>query len=590
QEVVLGRGGIKMLTAMGIEPSVLHLNEGHAAFAGVEWISTLMHTNGLSFDEARLLVRASTAFTTHTPVPAGHDRFGEDLVRAYFSHVGSYLQLDWQAFLNLGRGPNPEPDEPFNMTYLAMNLAGRVNGVSRIHGAVSRRLLAGVWPALLEREFPVGSVTNGIHLGTWVQPELAKLLGADARTVRPADFVGGLADVGDERLWELRQGARGKLIETLRERIERHGIQRGVPPAVLRGALAGLDPNALYIGFARRFAPYKRATLLFQDLQRLSAILSATDRPVRILIAGKAHPHDGRGQEMIHRIAGLCRSEALLGKVLLLEDYDMQLARTMLHGVDVWLNTPTRGDEASGTSGMKAAANGALNLSVPDGWWPEGYDGTNGWSLAEDRSYPNQARQDELDAAELYRLLESEITPAFFERDASGLPTAWLARMRRSLESLPTVFNTDRMVSDYVDFAYRDLGAAHAELAAEHQAGARRAAAELRRLSKGFANLSLHGSRVGPLDELHAGAEVQAQLDVRLGELSPEDVVVELVLDQPDQLQTLELTAVPQEEGLTSYVGSWKLARAGHFGAGLRLRPSRLDLFASAQAGLILWS
>ena len=590
QEVVLGRGGIKVLTAMGIEPSVLHLNEGHAAFAGVEWISTLMHTSGLSFDEARLLVRASTVFTTHTPVPAGHDRFGEDLVRTYFSHVGTYLQLDWQAFLDLGRGGDGHGDADFNMTFLAMNLAGRVNGVSRIHGAVSRRLLAGVWPALLEREVPVSSVTNGVHLSTWVQPELARELGAGDRAVRPADFAHGVANLSDGQLWGVRQKARGKLIGTLRERIEQHGIRRGVRPAILRSALDGLDPNALYIGFARRFAPYKRAALLFQDVGRLAAILARADRPVRILIAGKAHPNDGRGQELLQTIADLCRSPALLGKVLLLEDYDMHLARTMLHGVDVWLNTPTRGDEASGTSGMKAAANGALNLSVPDGWWPEGYDGTNGWSLAEGRSYPNQERQDELDAAELYKLLESEIAPAFFERDAEGLPYEWLRRMRRSLETLPTIFNTDRMVGDYLEFAYRDLGAARARLAANDQVGARDAAAELRRLRKGLASLVVLGSHIGPLEEPHAGDDVFAQLDVLLGDLAPEDVVVELVLEHPGTLETLTLAAVPQEEGLTSFVGTHRLTLAGRFSGGIRLRPRALDLFSSAQAGLIMWA
>jgi starch phosphorylase len=476
------------------------------------------------------------------------------------------------------------------MTYLAMNLAGRTNGVSKIHGAVSRRLLSGVWPALLEEEVPVTSVTNGVHLSTWVQPDLARLLGAENRQVRPADFAAHAETLDESALWNVRQAARGRLIDTLRERIERHGFQRGVAPSVLRGAFEGLNKDALYIGFARRFAPYKRAALLFQDVDRLAAILSSTERPVRILIAGKAHPHDGRGQDLLRHISELSRTPQLRGKVLLLEDYDIKLARTMLHGVDVWLNTPTRGDEASGTSGMKAAANGALNLSVPDGWWPEGFDGTNGWSLAEDRSYPIQERQDELDAAELYRLLESELAPAFFERDGAGVPTAWIERVKRSLITLPTLFNTDRMVSEYVDSAYRNLGTEHLRLVAEDHAAARSEALGLRRLKRGFTGIELLDSRLGPTEDLELGNEVHVQVDVRLGELAPDDVTAELMVRHGNSAEAIRLVAVPQEDGVTSFVGTHRIDRSGGHSAGLRLRAAGLDLLAAAQEGLILWA
>ncbi len=579
QEIVLGRGGARLLDRLGIVPSAWHMNEGHAAFLGLERVSRLVREDGLTFDEAREIVRATTGFTTHTPVPAGHDRFSEDLMRVYFADVAEWLGVPWERFLALGRAEGESAGADFNMTTLALQLASRVNGVSRIHGRVSRALLRRSWPGLVEQEVPVSSITNGVHLPTWVRPSIARLVGAADRPVSGADFAAHAQDVALEELWAERQAAKRELMAKVRENLERAFVDRHDSPLLLARILDGLDEDALWIGFARRFAPYKRAHLAFQDVARLQALLDDAKYPARILVAGKAHPRDTLGQEILRDIARLARTDELAGRVVVVEDYDVELARSIVQGVDVWLNTPTRPLEASGTSGMKAAANGVLNLSVADGWWPEGADGKNGWTIGGPRTYTDQALQDQLDSETLYRLLEEEVLPLWCERSADGLPLGWLDRSRHALATLPPVFDTDRMVREYASEMYAPLAHEGAQLSANGRAGARARAAAKARLRALFPKLKVTSARIADLAGMCAGDWLDVRVELDLGELRPDEVQVELVFGHASETTGLEdpivvrLDPVPSD-GPAAFEGAHRLDRSGSYAYGLRVRPA----------------
>ena len=446
QEVLLGCGGVRLLASLGIQPSAWHMNEGHAAFMTVERAARLTTDGGVDFDRARDLVSRDTLFTTHTPVPAGHDKFGDALAQRYLGDHAAKLGLGWPDFAALGRS-DEEPDQ-FNMTMLALRMSSRRNGVSRMHGEVSRKLLRGAWPGLPEDQVPITSVTNGIHLSTWSHPSIRAAVGAVDRPCQGDDFAGRAAALDPAELWQVRQPLRQNVLAAVTASAEH---RRAPLPD------DALDDRALLIGFARRFASYKRADLLLSDPGRLAHLLGDPDRPVRILIAGKAHPKDEPGQDLLARIVDAGRSDLLRGRVFFLDDYGIELGRTLVQGVDVWLNTPRRLQEASGTSGMKAAANGALNLSIADGWWPEAADGENGWTIAPHRSHDDDRVQDARDAEALYQCLEQEVCPLFFQRDERDVPVDWIRRVQHSLKTVPAVFNTDRMVRDYLEQAYRPL-------------------------------------------------------------------------------------------------------------------------------------
>jgi len=592
QEIVLGRGGVRLLRALGIRPSVWHMNEGHAAFLTLERVSEHVKKEGLAFEASREFVRATTLFTTHTPVPAGHDRFGEDLVRRYFSDVAERVGVPWERFWQLGQAA--ESSDTFNMTYLALNFASFTNGVSALHGIASRKLLQPFWPSLLEAEVPVTSITNGIHLATWTLPELGRALGSKDDLVAPEHFVKRAAKLSPKVLWEAKTRAKTELLELVRARLTRAFLARHDSPILLNRMLDGLDEDALVIGFARRFAPYKRAHLLFSDVERLRAILESTERPVRILVAGKAHPADGRGKEILQDIAKIARSDEFCGRVFFVEDYDIELGRALVQGADVWLNTPTRMLEASGTSGMKAAANGTLNLSIGDGWWPEGFDGTNGWRIGDGRSYEDQELQDQLDASTLYRLLEEEVGPSFFERDGNGLPKAWIERMRASIATVAPVFNTDRMVGEYRDRAYARLATRGAELVRDRRAPVKELARECARLRKGFAALKIDAAHIADLSELRVGDAIEIGVDVELGELTPDDVLVEFVLDRssedPTAVGTAELAPTGTTDGKTTFRGHYTVEHVGTHAYGIRVRPGRALSDAESLSGLVVWA
>lgn len=457
QEIALGCGAVRLLDALGTTPSVWHLNEGHASFCALERAAQLVEKEHLDFESARARVAQTTVFTTHTPVPAGHDRFGADVVERYLRGFERRLGIPWERFTALGI--EGDPYGTFNMTHLAVRFSSYRNGVSRIHRNVSRKLLRALWPGTPLEKVPIESITNGVHLPSWADSELAGLLGVEGRPVRGVDFRERAPGLDLAELWRVRQAARRRMRDALRERLLRSAERNGDPADLVERTVGGLSEDALFVVFARRFAPYKRATLMLHDSARLARILDDAQHPVRIVVAGKSHPADEPGLSLIRRVVAASRSEALAGRLYFLEDYDIDLARVLVRGADVWLNTPTRPLEASGTSGMKAAANGVLNLSIADGWWPEVADGRNGWTIGGPREFDDQQRQDEVDARELYRLLEEEVVPLFFDRDKDGIPRRWLERARHALATIPPVMDMSRAIGEYVEHAYTPLAA-----------------------------------------------------------------------------------------------------------------------------------
>jgi glycogen phosphorylase/synthase len=592
QEIVLGRGGVRLLRAMDIRPAVYHMNEGHAAFLTLERTSRLVKGAGLTFEAAREYIAATTLFTTHTPVPAGHDRFGEDLVRRYFGDAEEWVGLPWDAFFALGQASGSGDD--FNMTYLAMNFAGYVNGVSKMHGLASKKLLHCFWPGLLESEVPVTSVTNGVHLATWTHKNIGQLLRGDEVAVRPSDFAAA-EQIVPSKLWGAHQCNKALMVQKVREVLTSGCHARGDSPVALSGMLAGLDDQALYLGFARRFAPYKRAHLLFLDPDRLARILDDEQRPVRLVVSGKAHPRDQLGQDIMKSIVQIARSPQFLGKVFFVEDYDMAVARALVQGVDVWLNTPTRWKEASGTSGMKAAANGVLNLSIADGWWPEAADGQNGWTIGGSQDYGDHDLQNQADATALYRLLEEELVPTYYEnRDKADVPTEWVAKMAHCLATVPAQFSTDRMVTDYLQDAYLPLAHNYYVQQAEKKAPARLRAREFQRVRQGFDKVKIVAASTVEMQDFKVGQHLDVHLDVELGPLRPEDVLVELVVTRGERNE--ETIIVPlehrglAESGTHSFQGGYRVELAGHYSHGLRVRVPGHGRHDAKVRGLVLWA
>ena len=459
QELLLGVGGVRALHALGIHPSVLHLNEGHSAFAVLEMIRTQMEADGIPFGEAVRDVAIMTVFTTHTPVAAGHDRFPASLVEEHLGKLREALHLSYDDFMGLGRINPHDTNELFCMTMLALKLSRHANGVAALHGQVSRRMWHPLYPNRPEEEVPIGHITNGVHVLTWVAPQMHLLfdrhLGVDwPKRMRFPETWQGIEGLEDAELWETQQVLKARLIDFVRNRLAMQAQRRGEGEAAVQKVRQALDLNALTIGFARRFATYKRAWLVIQDAERLAEMVLSADRPIQIVFAGKAHPEDRMGKEVIQNIVRLTRQERYEQRIVFVEDYDMNVARQLVQGVDVWLNNPRRPQEASGTSGEKAMLNGALNFSVLDGWWAEAYDGTNGFAIGSGQSHAITSVQDERDHKALLETLTSQVIPLFYTRDASGLPRGWIARQKSALRTLAWRFNADRMVMDYAMNSY----------------------------------------------------------------------------------------------------------------------------------------
>ncbi len=460
QEILLGIGGVRLLQALGLNPGVYHLNEGHAAFALLEVARGEMTRTGQSFYAVEGQVRQQCVFTTHTPVPAGHDAFSPDLMDSFFANYWPQLNLSREQFLALGARRLGDPWEPFNMTVLALRLTRAANGVSELHGEVSRQMWSILYPDRPVSQVPIGAITNGVHAQTWTAPLVSELL----RTYVHPEWETHLPDpelwervsqIPDRELWQRHQILKQRLISYTRVRLFRSREQRGETPEQLEAIARWLDPQVLTIGFARRFSPYKRGHLIIRDPERAKRLLTHPERPVQLIFAGKAHPADEEGKRIIQRLMEWCRDPGLQQRVAFIEDYDMHTARCLVQGVDLWLNNPRRPLEASGTSGQKVCFNGGINFSVLDGWWCEGYQGgVNGWAIGEDLHTSNQELQDQLDSESLYRLLETEIIPMYYDRDGDGLPRQWVQRMKGSLRTNAPRFNTARMVQDYINQIY----------------------------------------------------------------------------------------------------------------------------------------
>ena len=463
QELLLGVGGIRALHALGIRPGVLHLNEGHSAFALLEVVRERMLREGIGFDEAARRVASQAVFTTHTPVPAGHDRFPPDLVEAYLGPLREQLGLSREQLFALGRVQPGDAHESFCMTVLALRMTARANGVSALHGRVSREMWTSLWPGRAIDDIPIGHVTNGVHVRTWLAPAMHALydrhLGPEwtRRSAEPGVWA-GIGRVSDAEIWEIHQVLKARLLDFARRRIVKQAHRNGASPGELEllGWALGLD--TLTIGFARRFADYKRGDMLLSDVERLAALVSHPTRPVQLVFAGKAHPHDAKGKRILQSVARLAADPRFAGKLVFIEDYDINTARHLVQGVDVWLNTPRRPLEASGTSGQKVVLNGGLNLSILDGWWAEAYDGRNGFAIGSGETHADPAVHDARDAEDLYTVLREQVIPLYYERDGDELPRRWIARMKRAIQTLGWRFNADRMVMDYVTHCYVPAG------------------------------------------------------------------------------------------------------------------------------------
>ena len=603
QEIVLGIGGIRALSALGIQPDVCHMNEGHSAFLALERIRVLMLERKLSFAEAREACAAGNLFTTHTPVPAGIDVFAPDLVDSYFGSYYPSLGLNRDEFLALGRREPRDQNEPFSMAILALHLAARANGVSQLHGVTSRRMWQGVWPNVPTNEVPIDSITNGVHVATWVaSPDLTGLY---ERYLGPAwvedPAVQAVWDaverIPSEELWRIHERRREQLVSFARQRLQEQFQRRGAADVDIAAAGEVLNPEALTIGFGRRVASYKRGLLLFRDRERLARILGDRERPVQMIIAGKAHPQDNGAKEIIRQLVHICREEPFRSHVAFLEDYDMVVARHMLHGADVWLNTPRRPEEASGTSGMKAALNGVLNISVLDGWWPEAYRPGVGWRVGQGEVYDNADYQDEVESNAVYDLLEKEVAPLFYQRGADNIPRHWMGFVKDSIRTIGPRFNTHRMVHEYFDLFYLPATQRAARLAAGGYARAKQLAAWRWRVGQVWSQLRVGRIWADVNAEVKVGSKVAVQASVYLGKLEPDDVTVELYhgpLDVHFDLTVGEPMPMSWsgEDGFGSCIFSGEIPcqTTGQYGFTLRVLPRHADLGNPLAAGLILWA
>ncbi len=601
QEIVLGIGGIRMLKAIGEEPTVYHMNEGHSAFAVFERIRGLREEKGLSFNEALECVRATSVFTTHTPVPEGNDMFHPDLVRAYFESFARSMGITSEVLLALGRQDPRNRDEEFCMTVLALRLSNWNNGVSRLHAKVSRKMWQRIWPKTPETDLPIGHITNGVHIPSWISKGMsenyARYLGP--RWIEDPDNVMVWARVDkipNTELWRTHERGRERLVAFTRKRLKEQLGKRGVSNRDLAVADEVLSSEALTIGFARRFAPYKRAYLILKNIQRLKQMLTSEKAPVQMIFAGKAHPQDHAGKELIKQLVQISNQDQLRRHLVFLENYDMEVARFMVQGVDVWLNTPRRPLEACGTSGMKAVANGALHLSVLDGWWDEGYDPDIGWAIGSGESYNDYGYQDELESRILYDILEKDIVPLFYDRGPDGLPRRWLAMMKASLHKLCPMFNTHRMLTEYWTRFYVPSAERSFQLMENDWQGLKDLAAWREKIMYNWSNVRIREIRMDKINEIEVGASYHAEADIFLGELLPRDIMVEAYYGRlnPSNQFLDSYTEVMRPAGtagdhVCNYQCDLRFEEVGHFGLNVRLTPNHPNPESRHAMGLVIW-
>jgi len=608
QELLLGMGGVKALRVYSQitgapAPEVYHTNEGHAGFLGIERIKEHV-AHGLSFDQALEATRGATVFTTHTPVPAGIDRFDAAMVAHYFDNELATPGLPVTKILALGRedyeGGNPDR---FNMAVMGLRLAGRANGVSLLHGEVSRKMFTGLWPGFDVEEVPITSVTNGVHSPTWVRSAFAQFGGiGDGEGLGPASGEAGSARwldpalVSDQQLWQMRRAARERLVHYARHRLRLSELRRGASPAELGWVDQALSPDVLTIGFARRVPTYKRLTLMLRDPARLHRLLDDPNRPIQIVIAGKAHPADEQGKSLIQEMVRFTDDPTIRGKIVFLPNYDMEMARTLFPGCDVWLNNPLRPLEACGTSGMKAALNGALNLSIRDGWWDEWFDGSNGWAIPTADGVVDSGRRDDLEAAALYDLLERQVAPRFYSVDERGLPVTWLEMVRHTLAKLGPKVQATRMVAEYVERLYVPAAAMGRALAAEGAAAAKELGAWKAKIRANWPAVRVGHIESGGVGEVvQVGDPLTVIAHIALGRLDPADVEVQVVYGRATEGDHLragyatQALAVVQAagDGRFTYAGDVTLDMSGSFGYTVRVVPKHPHLVTPADLGLV---
>ena len=584
QEILLGIGGVRALRALGLNPTIFHYNEGHAAFAGLERLREYIQDSRFSFAEAMELVRASSLYTTHTPVPAGHDAFTEDLIGRYLGFYPSRIGIDWRAFMDLGKVDPDNREEKFNMSILACNMSQNVNGVSMLHGKVSQDIFAQLYPGYLPEELHISYVTNGVHYPTWACKEWkaihARVFGPEFRTHHyDKKCFSGIYGISDDEIWNTRKLLKRTLAEAINERLSDPELSSHYTPRQKVTIRERFRDDVLTIGFARRFATYKRASLLFTDLDRLDSIVNNPERPVQFVFAGKAHPADGMGQDLIRQIVDISKQDRFLGKIIFVPGYDITLAKRLVQGVDVWMNNPTRPQEASGTSGEKASMNGVMHFSVLDGWWVEGYREGAGWALPQERTYDDQNYQNELDAATIYGIIENEIAPSYYNIDPhTGRSGQWVGYIKNTIAQVASNFTTNRMLSDYCAQYYKPQAERFAVLTADDCKMTRELAVWKSNVRSEWNNIRVI-SATNPAASyvLSPDSPFKSDLKLAIGRLNPEDIGVEILFTTADRKNKLhiqeicEMQLVSFEAGVAEFSADIVPQRTDMYQVGIRV-------------------
>jgi len=605
QEIILGIGGVHALNAIGIKPSVYHMNEGHAAFLSLELIRRRVAEEGLTFYAALQATASGNVFTTHTPVPAGNDAFPLNLMRKYFGEYPVSVKIDFETFASFGQS-RVDPSEPFSMTILALRTSRHANGVSALHGRVSQGLWKDVWSGVPQEEVPITSVTNGIHTKTWVAPDFIKIydryLPGWEEYLTDKDFWRKVQDIPDEELWEAHQWQKRRTLEFIRERTRQQWKRTGDTPDKIRAISRMLNPEILTIGFARRFATYKRATLLFNDRERLAKLMNSKEHPVQFVFAGKAHPKDEPGKKFIQDVYKFSRLPEFEGRIIFIEDYDHYVGRRLYQGVDLWLNNPRRPLEASGTSGMKLPPSGGLNLSVLDGWWCEGYTGKNGWAIGpeipESTIPPEPHFEDEVDIHSLFHVLETQILPLYYAKPDGRLPLAWINLMRESIRTIVPVFNTHRMVKEYTERLYDRAAAAHTTLTENACKKAVEVARWKDNIRRDWSHVKLADVAIhtGNGTNVTVGDAVEVSVRTLLGPIAPEFVRVQALVGESANGQithpvTIELKQVEKlGDGVFRFAGAIPARESGSYGLNVRVIPTHPNLIQEHELRLITWA
>lgn len=601
QEIVLGMGGVRLLKTLGLNPTVYHMNEGHSSFLILELIKNIIKEKELSFEMAKDIVSSKTVFTTHTPVPAGNDIFPLILVEKYFNGYWDRLGVTKEEFLELGMKPNPEPNSGFNMGILALKVAGKKNGVSKLHGEVSRELFAEVWPEISTDESPITHVTNGIHTCSWLAPNLKELYNEYLMpywqdNIYKNETWEKINSIPDEKLWNEHMIRKQKLMELAKNNIIARLRRCRYSYEEINSITSKLNPESLTIGFARRFATYKRATLLFRDLERITQILNNSERPVQILIAGKAHPKDKEGQDLIKYIHEISMKPQFKGKVFLLEDYNIGMSRHLISGVDVWLNTPRRPMEASGTSGEKASVNGVVNFSILDGWWAEGYNQKNGWAIGTNKEYDNYELQDNEDSESIYNILENKIIPAYYEKDSKGISKEWVELMKNSIISTGGNYSTSRMLVDYTQKLYMPLANLYnkyyTDLTTVGEFNEWK-----REIYRNWNNIIIKEQDNLNNVSVDAGDRIKVACEVTLPNISVENIEVQVYYGRIKDNGIVEKIAVipmeiigsSEEERKYYYEAQIELTTGGNYGYTFRIMPKHHMLLDSENLNLVKW-